>query len=239
MKTSKILILLLTVVMSTALYAQNDSTVVCIWLYASGTTINKDLWIVQNANFKADTQESDEGSYQQGQEPKNVGIWAIADYGNMSTLKTNNIVGTKLGFLTNNKNTAYELRFKIYKGKILYLKDNVTGKEFPCTVTYPFTAEAGKKTVTDRFVFVTPSSPQPTEYEICYSNGYLRISNYPTDKNTNHIVVRDENNNVVKDKNGKDLDVEPQVYQEIDLRHLTAGHYTIEANGETLTIGVK
>lgn len=233
MKTIRLFSMFVALLMGSALYAQNDTTAVRIKLYATGTTQNKILTILQNAAFDANKKESDEGTIQMGEEPKNVNVWAIAPYGDMSTLKTNNIVGTKLGFRTNNSNTEYELCFDQFMGDVLYLKDNETGVEFPCTATYFFTAEAGKKTITDRFVFVTPTSPISPEYEICYRNGYLQISNYPTDKNTDHIVIKDADGKVIKDEAPK------AIYHEIDLRRLTKGHYTIEANGEVLTIGVQ
>lgn len=236
MKTIRLFTMFAALLLGSALYAKNDTTAVCVKLTAANGKVDR-VRLMQNAAFHATTKDADEGSKIMNEVP-NVNIYVAAPYGQMSSFKTNNIVGTKLTIQTNSQ-TNYTLSFNELMGDTLYLKDNEMEAIVPVTATqeYGFTAEA-KDTIADRFVFV--DAPVGGEYLICYRNGYLQISNYPTDKNTNHIVVRDEDNNVVKDKNGKDLDVEPQaIYQEIDLRHLTSGHYTIEANGETLTIGVK
>ena len=179
----------------------------------------------------------------------NVAIFVETLDNKYTTVCANALVGTKLSFYTNNSK-KYTLTFSAQTGEVLYLRDTKNDTEIKMvpSVSYEFSVEDNEVSYTDslqmivrdRFEIVTPSTPQPTEYKICYSNGYLQISSYPTDQNTNHIVIRDENSAIVKDKNGKDIDVAPLApYQEIDLRHLTSGHYTIEANGETLTIGVK
>lgn len=248
MKTNKISVLLVMAMVCGMAMAQQDDykTLVRVKLSTKtavntlGKPYSSPMYVYQDAAYDAKTYDkSREVASTLNEGLKNVTIWAIAPYGNMQTVCTDNIVGTYLGIKTSSEDDTYVLSFDYHKGDVLYLKDKVTGKEFPCTASYSFTASKSA-TITDRFVFVTPSTPLPTEYEICYRNGYLEISNYPTDRNTNHIVIRDENNAIVKDKNGKDIDVAPLViYQEIDLRHLTSGHYTIEANGEILTIGVK
>lgn len=229
MKTIKTFALLAATLICGMASAQNDTTAVRVKLTAANNRVDN-VYMLQNAAFHATTKDVDESTKMMNAVP-NVNIYVVAPYGNMSTFKTNEIAGSKLAFQTNSQ-TDYTLSFDWLKGETLYLKDNVTGAVIPVTATqkYAFTAEA-KVTVTDRFEFV--AAPVGGTYEICHRYGKLQISNYPVATNTDNIVIKDETGVVVKE-------VAPMaIYQEIDLSGLSAGHYTVEANGQTLTISVQ
>lgn len=175
----------------------------------------------------------------------NVTLFAAMPYGNMTTACTADFWGTKLSFYTN-QSTDYTLTFSDQTGDVLWLRDTKTNKEFAMlpSTTYRFSIDADQvssrvgdvvdqKMVENRFVIVAPSAPLPTEYEICYRNGYLQISNYPADADA-AIVLSDENGVEVKT-----LTITNRLYQEFNLADLAKGHYTFVANGKTLTIGVQ
>ena len=229
MKTIKMFALLFATLMSGMLVAQNDTTAVRVKLTAANGRMDN-VYLLQNTAFHANTKDVGESTKMMNAVP-NVNIYVAAPYGDMSTLKTNDLMGTRLAIQTNSQ-TEYTLSFDWLKGGSLYLKDNVTGAVIPVTASqqYAFTAEA-KATIADRFSFV--AAPVGGTYEICHRYGRLQISNYPVATNTDNIVVKDEAGAVVKE-------VAPMaVYQEIDLSGLAAGHYTVEANGQTLTISVQ
>lgn len=241
MKTNKVFALLAMVMICSMAMAQQDDYKTLVRVKLStvnalntlGKPYSAHMFVYQDAAYDANTYDgSHETTISLNEGPRNVTIWAVAYEKMIGSIRTDNIVGTYLGFKTSSEDDTYILSFDFLKGDVLYLKDNVTGEEFPCTASYRFTA-AKNTIITDRFVFVTPSTPHPAEYEICYRNGYLQITNYPTDKNTDHIVITDADGKVVADEAPK------AIYHEIDLRRLTKGHYTIKANGEVLTIGVQ
>lgn len=241
MKTNKVFALLAMMMICSLTMAQQDDykTMVRVKLSTAkavntlGKPYSSPMYVYQDAAYDGSSYDSSHevtGSLNEGL--KNVTIWAVAYEKIITTIRTNNIVGTYLGLKTSSEDDTYVLSFDFLKGDVLYLKDMVTGTEFPCTAPYSFNADKSA-TITDRFVFVTPTSPISPEYEICYRNGYLQISYYPTDKNTDHIVIKDSDGKIVRDEAPK------AIYHEIDLRSLTKGHYTIKANGEVLTIGVQ
>lgn len=239
MKRSKLLLLAAALCCSVLSFAQTAATTVTIRLVASNDR-NHELTLLQDNKFSADKQDRDELSIL-GPNYPNPAIFADVAYGKMTTLGVPALVGTEISFYTN-QSTDYRLEFTGQTGEVLTLKDMKTNKEIKMVngATYSFAIDANEvssretaKMVSKRFRVVTPTTPGPTDYEICYRNGYLEISNYPVAQNTNPIVVKDESGNEVK------REVPVASYQSIDLRSLTPGHYTVEANGETLTIGVQ
>lgn len=238
MKRSKLLLFAAALCCSVLSYAQEVATSVTIIL--STANGSGELFMAQDSKYSADKQDRDELPIF-GPDFPNPAIFADVAYGKMTTLGVPALVGTEISFYTN-QCTDYKLEFTGQTGEVLWLKDNITGKEIKMVNGAPYsfkidTSEVSSretaKIVSKRFRIVTPTTPGPTDYEICYRNGYLEISNYPVAQNTNPIVVKDESGNEVK------REVPVASYQSIDLRSLTPGHYTVEANGETLTIGVQ
>lgn len=225
----KMLALLCATLLSGVVFGQNDTIAVRVNL-TSGNGRMDNVYVMQNVAFHASIKDVNESTKMMNT-GSNVNIYAVAPYGNMSSLKTNALIGTKLAIQTNSQ-TDYTLSFDYLKGETLYLKDNVTGVVVPVTSTqtYAFTA-AAKTTIADRFEFV--AAPVGGVYEICYRNGKLQLSNYPVATNTDNIIIRDDAGTLVKS-------VSPVAgYQEIDLSDLSAGHYTVEANAEVLTFRVR
>lgn len=159
-------------------------------------------------------------------EDVNVAIYAIFGGKNYQTFGTKTLGEMQFGIKTN-ADTEYTLSVSDAEGTLM-LKDAVTGKVIKLVngATYTFTAEANK-TITDRFALTTT-----VPYEICHRYGALQITGYP--ESAANVVIKDEAG--VEVKNVAIID---HAYQEIDLSGLAAGHYTVEANGQTLTISVQ
>ncbi len=160
---------------------------------------------------------------------RSVNIYSIVEGKNCATIFTDNLIGLKVALQTNKVDENYTMSFENVSGRKLALKDNVTG-----TITiiengknYAFTA-AKNVTLTDRFEIVEAVLP----YEICHRYGKLQITGYP--ESAANVVIKDEAGAEVKN-----VAITDHVYQEIDLTGLAAGHYTVEANGQTLTISVQ
>ncbi len=140
---------------------------------------------------------------------------------------TNDLTNLALGFTTNQVDQNYTLAFENFSGETMEFYDLVADTHFTInasTPAYNFSvtaAEVGRKEIRDRFVinYVAPVEP---EFEICFRDNKLQISNNPYAEN---IVVKDENGDAVKDV----APVTP--YQEIDLSALAAGRYTVELAG--------
>jgi len=80
-----------------------------------------------------------------------VNLYACADYGNMSIMYNNHLMGTYLGFSTNSC-TTYTLYFDLVSGHKFYVKDHYNGDSLTLIEnggSYTFTAQANK-TFTDR-----------------------------------------------------------------------------------------
>lgn len=234
--------LLLTVSLFCGMMTFAQTTAVRISLTAEDDEyIHHELMVTQDSKYNATKQDGDELPLGDVRFP-NVSMFVEMPYGKFTSICTNALLGTKISFYTG-KYDKYTLTFSGQKGEVLYLRDTKTGNEIKMVESsqpYHFMLDANEvsskgnqKIVYNRFEIVNPSTPQPTDYTICYRNGYLQISNYPTDKNTDHIVIKDADGKIVKDEAPK------AIYHEIDLRNLTKGHYTIKANGEVLTIGVQ
>lgn len=200
---------------------------------------NGSVFMDEQSTYSATTQERNESSLNPQGFP-NLNIYAVAPYGNMTSFCTNDLVGTKFSFTTN-QSQEYKLTFSGQTGDVQWLHDMKTGKTFSMTASTEYTFQIDGDQVTDvaernnpkvvenRFEIVSV----PAEYEICYRNQILSVSLYPATAN-NPILVKDETGTLVKS-----LTVTNFSTQDFDLSSLTTGHYTIEANGETLTIGVK
>ena len=86
-----------------------------------------------------------------------INIYAKADYGNMSIMTTNKIVGVYLGFTTNSCTEDYTLTFTGVSGMQLYLYDHVENhlEAIVENGVYEFDASA-LSTIEDRFQIVLP-----------------------------------------------------------------------------------
>lgn len=108
------------------------------------------VYIQEDPSFSATSQDVEEAPKFMNTAP-NLNIYAVAPYGNMAVLNTNDVEGVVLAFTTNSR-TNYKLTFDMQAGDAFYLKDNVENKLIemvPATV-YEFTATANT-TVADRF----------------------------------------------------------------------------------------
>lgn len=88
---------------------------------------------------------------------KSVLIYGIVGSQNCEDVVTNQLTGQKLGFVTNNLDTDYTLKFENVSGQTLKLYDAVTNEliEITDNGTYAFSVEAaqvGRVAVNDRFV---------------------------------------------------------------------------------------
>lgn len=160
---------------------------------------------------------------------KSVLLFGIAGTHDCEDIVSNDLTNLALGFTTNQVDQNYTLSFETFSGdaEAMVLYDLVADTHFAIngsTPAYNFTVTAeqvGRKEIKDRFVinYVAPVEP---EFEICFRDNKLQISNNPYAEN---IVVKDENGDAVKDV----APVTP--YQEIDLSALAAGRYTVELAG--------
>lgn len=159
-------------------------------------------------------------------ESRPVALYVMYNGVNYQSFAAKTLGEVKFGLKTN-ADTEYTLTVANAAGALM-LKDAVTGKTIKLVngATYTFTAEANK-TITDRFALTTT-----VPYEICHRYGALQITGYP--ESAANVVVKDEAGVEVKN-----VAITDHVYQEIDLTGLAAGHYTVEANGQTLTISVQ
>ena len=160
---------------------------------------------------------------------RSVNIYSVVDGLNCATIFTDNLIGLKVALQTNKVDENYTISFDNVSGRKLALKDNVTGTltTIENGKSYAFTA-AKNTTIADRFEIVAAVVP----YEICYRYGALQITGYPA--SAANVVVKD-----VAGAEVKNVAITDHAYQEIDLTGLAAGHYTVEANGQTLTISVQ
>ena len=232
------LLLTLFLCLSTMAYSQ---TSVNVTLTAVSNGRNHDVTMTQDTKYSATTAYRDEMPLLAPTFP-NVTLFADLSYGQMTTVCTSDLVGTKLSFYTN-QSTDYTLTFSAQTGDVLWLRDTKTNKEFAMlpSTTYSFSVDASEVSsraqlniVANRFEVITPSTPTPTEYTICYIGGWLQITAYPADANATIEVKSEETGDVVET-----LEVTNRTHQEFNLSKLTRGHYTFEANGTTYTIGVQ
>ena len=159
-------------------------------------------------------------------EGRPVAMYAIFNGANYQTFGTKELGTMPFGIKTN-ADTNYKLTFTNVSGtKTLQMVDLVAKKIVSITTDgeYAFTAPANTET-SDRFRLYVPGT-----YEICFRYGKLQITENPSAAD---IVIKDATG-----ATAMTVPAEP-IYQEIDLSGLAAGHYTVEANGQTLTISVQ
>ena len=155
-----------------------------------------------------------------------VALYAIYNGAQYQTFGTKELGAMHFGIKTN-ADTDYKLTFSNVSGaKTLQLVDLEARKliNIAADGEYSFTAPANS-VITDRFKLYIPGT-----YEICHRYGKLQITENPS---TADIVIKDATGATVMT-----VPAEP-LYQEIDLAGLAVGHYTVEANGQTLTISVQ
>lgn len=173
----------------------------------------------------------------------NPTIFVEADDNDYTSFCTDDFKEIQLSFYTSNLKD-YILTFPTQKGDTLWLLDTIDKKYIKMVQgeSYKFSVEDDKlssrensqeKRQVEHKRFKIVSAPLTTGYGICFRNKTLSVSQYPATAN-NPILVKDENGDTVKRLPVTDFNT-----QNFDLSDLPSGHYTIEANGETLTIGVK
>lgn len=157
-----------------------------------------------------------------------VNLYAMQGTHQCSPVYTNKVSGLYLVVMTNLKDTKYTLSFDQVDGRELSLYDVDKDSVIVCKNggTYTFEAETNK-TIDNRFYFYTP-------YEICYRGGKLQITGSPATATS--VEIKDATDTPIV---GSPFRITNHDYQEIDLTTLSKGHYTIVANGDTLTIGVQ
>lgn len=236
MKRNKLILLAVSLCCAAMVSAQ---TKVKMTITATSNDRFGEVFMVEQSEYSNTKLDTDESGLLASGFP-NLNIYAEASYGKMTTFCTNALLGTKFSFTTN-QSQEYKLTFSSQEGDVKWLRDTKTGKTFPMipSTIYTFTIDADQvtpvaerdnpKMVENRFEIVSGA----TEYEICFRSKILSVSLYPTTAN-NPILVKDENGDTKKSLTVTDFNT-----QDFDLSDLASGHYTIEANGETLTIGVK
>jgi len=158
---------------------------------------------------------------------RDVALYVVKNGTKYQNFAVKSLNGIELGVKTN-ASTSYKLTVSKVSGAPLTLK---VGDEL-ITLTDGLAKDitlAANQAAASFGIFV-PAAPAP--YEICHRYGKLQITSYP--ESAANVVVKDEAGAEVKN-----VAITDHVYQEIDLTGLAAGHYTVEANGQTLTISVQ
>lgn len=110
-------------------------------------------------------------------------LYAIITGHKLGNIATDNLIGTKIGFVTNRVDTDYKLVFSDATGHSIALKDKLLDSVTVITNTvteYAFSVEAAqipRVTIEDRFEIVDLPGTVPTTYQICYQYGKFKIDN--------------------------------------------------------------
>lgn len=186
-----------------------------------------------DANTNAYEPGSDVESMMSLANKRSVLIYGIVDGINCEEVVAANLDGLQIGFTTNQMDaTQYTLSFSNFSGRELKLYDAVEDVVVTINASTPdyvfdvTAAQLNRTQVLDRFVIGEPAS---IPYAICHNYGKLQISGYD-----GAVVVKDsedaEKINVTVNSGRKQ--------KEVDLDGLTAGYYTVEANGQKLVIKI-
>lgn len=148
---------------------------------------------------------------------KSIAIYAIGAQ-NLATASATALEEVQLGIKTD-AGTSFKIKAMIVNGEALVLRDLVEGVNVTLAAgeEYEFTA-AANSTINDRFI-INPAAP--AEPQICHEGQLLKVTNY------NGIVKVDDN----------EYDVAGNL--DIDIANLSAGHHTVNFDGQDLIINVR
>jgi len=189
------------------------------------------VYLIQADRYSAARDSSDTDKMMNGE--KKVSVYAKSPLGDLSTMQTNDLVGTFIGFYAN-ANLNYTMTFSWLEGETLSMKDWAKDTIFAMTasMSYPFTVEKASTKYDNRFQIVASFKPDEGDLEICHIADELQVKNNPYSTN---IVVKNEIGEKV-------VDMIPQLTpQIISLKDLPKGRYTVEFNDgkEVFVISVK
>lgn len=150
-----------------------------------------------------------------------VSVYAISPtLGNLSTIQTNVLEGTYIGFYAN-ANTNYTMTFDWLKGAQVLIRDLDGNTEFYATEdkVYNFTVANAKTTYNERFIIGGIQ-----EFKICTLFDKVEIYGNPSADN---IVITNMDGDTI-------VNVPPQYgSQTINLFDKSPGHYFLTVNGKT------
>ena len=142
------------------------------------TTSNDYVFLMQNSWYSAAKDTSD--IVKMMNPSTQVNVYAITPLGKLSTMQSDNLIGTFIGFVSN-PNTSYTMSFDWLKGGKVYIQDVEQDSIFLATedVQYNFTATAST-TYDARFKIYDVY--YPAEPVICHQYGNLIITGHVGDK---------------------------------------------------------
>ena len=127
----------------------------------------------QAAVYTANEQNASEMLAQITNTTTAVNIYAIAPYGKMAIMGTNNLIGTYVGFTTNSR-TNYTLTFGAVSGMQLYIYDYELNKLVPIVENGQYAFEApASSTIDNRFQVISQMEPS-----ICFNYNVLEINGH-------------------------------------------------------------
>lgn len=184
---------------------------------------NDAVFLMQNDWYTAAKDTSDIVKMMNG--ATQVNVYAITPLGNLSTMQSDNLIGTFIGFRSN-ANTSYTMSFDWLKGGMVKIQDTEQDSIFLATADaqYAFTATAST-TYNSRFKIY--DIIYPTEPTICHQYGQLQVFDY-----IGNVVIKQMDDTIVGT-----YPVEGD--RVIDLSALAAGQYRVVFNGTTMVIVVK
>lgn len=187
------------------------------------------VYLIQADRYSAAKDSSDILKMMNGE--KKVSVWAITPLGNLSTMQTDKLKGTFIGFHAN-ANTGYTMSFPEdwLSGEIMTIIDHANSDSVIVArkgSTYHFTVSTTKQDYTTRFEIGDPYLV-PTEFKVCHQYGKIIVDN-----NT------DEAMDVLVDDTKIGSAPAKTFAAEVPLTGISAGQHYLKVNGQLMIILVQ